>query len=50
MPLPLIWIGGGIVLGWVVKESGDAMDSAAKLGKVAVAGAVVYVAYKAVTK
>ena len=38
MPIPLLWIGGGLVLGWVVRESGDTMDSAAKLGRVAVAG------------
>ncbi len=50
MPVPLLWIGGGLVLGWIVRESGDTMDSAAKLGRVAVAGGVVYVAYKAVTR
>lgn len=50
MPIPLLWIGGGLVLGWVVRESGDTMDSAAKLGRVAVAGGVVYVAYKALNR
>lgn len=50
MPAIPLYIAGAAALGYLLRGSADAMDSAASLGRVAVVGGVVYVAYKAATR
>lgn len=44
------YVAGAAAIGWVLKGSGEVIESSAKLGRVVVIGGVVYVAYQVVKK
>lgn len=47
MPVPLIWLGGGVVAWLILRETDDVLAAGAKVAKWAVIGGAVYVAGKA---
>jgi hypothetical protein len=50
MPIALLWIAGIWGAGYVLNSSANLLSESQRLAQVAVAGGVVYVAYKVVTK